>query len=141
MATIKKFEEIEAWKKSRVLANQIFDLSLNTELKKDFALRDQLNRSTGSIMDNIAEGFERGSKKEFMHFLYISKGSAGEVRAQLYRLSDRGYIDNEKFQDLKNKIQEISKILAGLIKYLKETELQGYKFKEDIHPYDPDFEH
>ena len=140
MATIKKFEEIEAWKKSRVLANQIFDLSLNTELKKDFALRDQLNRSTGSIMDNIAEGFERGSKKEFMHFLYISKGSAGEVRAQLYRLLDRGYIDNEKFQDLKNKIQEISKILAGLIKYLKETELQGYKFKEDIHPYDPDFE-
>jgi len=141
VATIKKFEEIEAWKKSRVLANQIFDLSLNTELKKDFALRDQINRSTGSIMDNIAEGFERGSKKEFMHFLYISKGSAGEVRAQLYRLLDRGYIDNEKFQDLKNQIQEISKTLAGLIKYLKETELQGYKFKEDIHPYDPDFEH
>ena len=141
MATIKKFEEIEAWKKSRVLANQIFDLSLNTELKKDFALRDQINRSTGSIMDNIAEGFERGSKKEFMHFLYISKGSAGEVRAQLYRLLDRGYIDNEKFQDLKNQIQEISKTLAGLIKYLKETELQGYKFKEDIHPYNPYFEH
>ncbi|MCZ6692557.1 MAG: four helix bundle protein, partial [Bacteroidetes bacterium] len=70
MATIKKFEEIEAWKKSRVLANQIFDLSRNTELKKDFALRDQLNRSIGSIMDNIAEGFERGGKKEFMHFLY-----------------------------------------------------------------------
>jgi four helix bundle protein len=92
MATIIKFEEIEAWQKARVLAGEIFKLSNDTPLNKDFRFRDQINAAVGSIMDNIAEGFERGGRLEFLNFLTIAKGSCAEVRSQLYRVFDRKYI-------------------------------------------------
>jgi four helix bundle protein len=96
MATIKSFEEIEAWQRARPLSKEIFELKIFGSFSKDYRLRDQINRSTGSIMDNIAEGFERGGTKEFIQFLAIAKGSAGEVRSQLYRARDRKHLNDDQ---------------------------------------------
>ncbi len=109
MATIKAFEDIEAWQKARQFCKEIYKLTLEGSFAKDFSLRDQINRSSGSIMDNIAEGFERGSKNEFIQFLSYSKGSAGETRSQLHRAFDRNYITETTFQKLNEESQEISK--------------------------------
>jgi four helix bundle protein len=132
MATIKKFEDIEAWQKARVLCNEIFKISKETALANDFKLRDQINASGGSIMDNIAEGFERGGKLELINFLTISKGSSGEVRSQLYRLLDRGYITAGKFQELYQLAVEIGSMLGRWIGYLNKSEIKGTKFKDRI---------
>jgi four helix bundle protein len=132
MATIQKFEDIETWQKARVLCNEIFIISKETALASDFKLRDQINASAGSIMDNIAEGFERGGKLELINFLTISKGSAGEVRSQLYRLLDRGYIHAEKFQELYRLTIEIGSMLGRWIAYLNKSEIKGTKFKDRI---------
>lgn len=93
MATIKKFEELEIWQQARILSQQIILISKETELKSDFRLRDQIKASSGSVMDNIAEGFERNGKLEFRQFLSIAKGSTGETRSQLYRVFDNEYIN------------------------------------------------
>ncbi len=81
MATIHRFEDLEIWQKGRTLCNAIYPLTLNGSFEKDFKLRDQINGSSGSVMDNIAEGFERDGKNEFRQFLSIAKGSCGEVRS------------------------------------------------------------
>lgn len=132
MATIKKFEDIEAWQKARVLCNEIYRISNDTALSKDFRLRDQINAASGSIMDNIAEGFERGGKLEFINFLGIAKGSCAEVRSQLYRLLDRTYITNEKFIELYKLSEEIGSMIGGLINYLNKSEIKGRKFKDRV---------
>ena len=102
MATIKRFEELEIWKDARVLHNKVRDVTVNTGLSKDFALKNQILGSSGSVMDNISEGFERDGKKEFLNFLHISKGSLGETRSQVYRTYDAAYITEEKFYELLN---------------------------------------
>lgn len=129
MATIKRFEDLEVWKKARILANDVWEIINDGSLSKDFKLRDQLNSSSGSVMDNIAEGFERSSRLEFINFLSISKGSAGEVRSQLYRAIDRKHISQDKFQELFDKTEEIGKMLGGFIDYLNESEIKGKKFE------------
>ncbi len=129
MSKIERFEDLEIWQKARCLCNEIFILMTETALSKDYALKDQLNGSSGSVMDNISEGFERGSKKEFIQFLYISKASAGEARSQLYRVYDRKYITDEKFNSFFNSILEISKQISKFIDYLKKTEYKGDKFR------------
>ena len=128
MATIKTFEDIGAWQKARILSKQIFELTLTGSFSKDYALRDQINRSTGSVMDNIAEGFERGGTKEFIQFLSIARGSAGEVRSQLYRALDRKHLDGAECDLFLDDIRSISKMLTGFIVYLKQSKMKGIKF-------------
>lgn len=129
MATIKRFEELEVWKKARILANDVFEIINDGTLSKDFKLRDQMNGSSGSIMDNIAEGFERSSKLEFINFISIAKGSAGELRSQFYRSFDRKHLSDEKFKVLFAKAEEIGKMLGGFIEYLNKSEIRGKKFE------------
>lgn len=122
MAKLNSFEEIIAWQKSRELNAEIYRITNENELfTKDYGLRDQMRRASISISSNIAEGFERETTKEFIRFLYIAKASAGEFRSQLYLASDLGYISNDDFQTLNLKVNDISKLLSGFIKYLAGT--------------------
>ena len=128
MATIKYFEEIEAWKKARMVAQEIYELSLQGTFGKDFSLKDQINAAAGSVMDNIAEGFERVGMKEFIQFLSYAKGSAGEVRSQLYRATDRKHITTVQFDNLNDHILQTSKMIAGLMTYLRGSSYKGPKY-------------
>ena len=132
MATIKKFEDIEAWQKARVLAKEIYSISVDTALNKDYRFRDQINAAAGSVMDNIAEGFERGGKLEFINFLTFAKASCAEVRSQIHRLLDRSYITREKFNELHSLAEEIGNKLGAWIIYLNQSEHKGTKFKNRV---------
>lgn len=129
MAKIEKFEDLEVWKEARELCKIVYSLTKKPVFSKDFDLVRQIRRSSGSIMDNIAEGFERDGKKEFIQYLSIAKGSAGEVRSQSYRAFDQNYISKEEFNELYEKANDISKMLSGFINYLKNSELKGIKYK------------
>jgi four helix bundle protein len=135
MAVWKKFEDIESWQKSRELSNEIYEIGKIYPMSKDYDLCKQMKRSSGSVMDNIAEGFERGGTKEFIYFLSISKGSSAEVRSQLYRCLDQSYIENDKFDELYSLSTDISKMITGLMAYLKNSKLKGSKFHEDAGEY------
>lgn len=122
MAKLNSFEEIIAWQKSRELNKSIYALTnSNKNFNKDYGLRDQIRRASISISSNIAEGFERETTKEFIRFLFIAKASAGECRSQIYLAFDLEYITFEQFNELKNKISEVSKLISGFIKYLNST--------------------
>lgn len=125
MATIKRFEELEMWKLSRELNKMIGELIDGKKFEKNFRLINQVEGSSGSIMDNIAEGFERGSRAEFILFLGYSKGSCGELRSQLYRMIDRKYISQENFEDLYNRAIIINSKIQKLIMYLQKSTIKG----------------
>ena len=129
MSTIKRFEDIEAWQLSRELYKVIFRHTCEREFAKDYGLKDQIRRSTGSIMDNIAEGFERDGNREFIQFLSYSKGSSGEVKSQLYRALDSNYIDKTAFEELYSETDIIGSKLGTFIKYLKSSGFRGTKYK------------
>jgi len=129
MATIERFEQLDVWQKARELSRSIYQYTSNGAFSKDFSLRDQINRSSGSIMDNIAEGFEREGKQEFIQFLSYAKSSAAEVRSQLYRALDRSHISEEEFQSLLQQAESIGKMIGGFMNYLKRTEIKGLKYK------------
>lgn len=138
---MKRFEDMEVWQAARDLAQQIFVLINREPFSKDFKLRDQINASSGSIMDNIAEGFERDGNREFRQFLSIAKGSAGEVRSQLYRAFDRGYLTKSEFDELQLRVLSISKQLSGLMHYLNSSDIKGRKFaNEPEEPYNTESE-
>lgn len=118
MPKIERFEEIKAWQLARELVTAVYRASSQGKFATDFGLRDQIRRAAVSVISNIAEGFERGSEKEFQRFLYMAKGSAGEVRSQLYVASDLGYLPVEEFADLKARVEEVSRALSGFITYL-----------------------
>lgn len=132
MAIFTRFEDIRVWQKSRLLCHSIYQISNNSDLRKDYKLKDQINGSSGSVMDNIAEGFGRGGNTEFIQFLEISHASACETQSQLYRVLDRKYIQQEVFEELYNLVDEIKKMILSLIKYLQSSEFKGPKFKNRL---------
>lgn len=111
------------------MAKAIHTITLETELKNDFRLKDQVKASSGSVMDNIAEGFERDGNMEFRQFLSIAKGSAGETRSQLYRILDYGYINQAQFNELKNDYEKLSGKIKNFINYLNKKDFKGNKFQ------------
>jgi four helix bundle protein len=129
MATITKFEDIEAWKKGRTLKQALYRHSKQGELAKDYPLRDQIRRAAMSVTANIAEGFERGGNREFIQFLSISKGSCGEIQDHLYTALDEQYIPKEKFEELYAQTGEVSRVIAGFMNYLQRSEIRGPKFR------------
>jgi len=130
MATITRFEDLIVWQQARVLATRVFDLYSTLELfKKDYKLKDQINGSSGSVMDNIAEGFNRGSTKEFINFLSYAKGSVGEVKSQLYRAFDRRYITEEILHEMYGIADQVAAKIAKLTTYLNGCLYKGLKFK------------
>lgn len=125
----KTFEEIERWQNAIVLDKEVYQFIMNSTIKTDFALKDQMLRASGSIADNIAEGFERGGNKEFIQFLFISKGSCGELRSQFHRCKLRNLIDEKVFEKFCDQIRTVSVKISNLINYLKNSELKGNKYK------------
>lgn len=127
MGTIQNFEELKIWQKSRLLCQLIHQYCLKNN-QFQIHEKSQIDRSSASVMDNIAEGFEREGNKEFIQFLAISKGSVAEVRSQLIRAFDRNYLDEQTFEMLKNETLELSKMLSKFIVYLKQSPHKGNKF-------------
>jgi len=129
MAKIKKFEDIESWKRARKLANQIYRVSSTGKFDRDFGPKDQMRRASVSILSNIAEGFERGGDNEFLQFLAVAKGSCGEARAQFYVALDQGYFSLDQFKILSSEATEVSQLISGFIRYLRESSLRGNKYR------------
>ena len=129
MASLKCFEDLEVSHQSREFAKEIYAISRESHLSRDFILRDQIIRSAVSIISNIAEGFERGGTGEFIQFLSVAKGSAGELRSQLYIVLDQGYIDENKFKELIEMNTAISRMISRLIEYLRKSNIKGIKYK------------
>ena len=115
----KKFEELPVWQQARELCRKVYRLSIETGLRKDFSLRDQIWRAAGSVMDNIAEGFDDGSSREFIRFLGYSQRSCSEIQSQLYRALDCGYINQGQFDTVYNLAGECRKQIKGFRKYLR----------------------
>jgi four helix bundle protein len=131
MASFEKFEEIPVWKLARDQAKKVFELCSREPLCKDFTLRRQMNDSSGSVMDNIAEGYERSGNGEFVYFLGVAKGSNGELRSQYYRVLDRKYITREEFITFYTESENIGKQLGGFMDYLQQSPLKGPKFNKN----------
>jgi len=125
---IKNFEDLQIWTEARRLTRDIYTLSKAPQFSKDFALRDQMRRAGVSIMSNIAEGFERGGNQEFVQFLYIAKGSCGEVRSQLYVALDQEYIDQKIVDNLLINLKRLSVMMKHLIDHLKQSGMRGPKY-------------
>lgn len=126
----KQVEDIDVWKRGCRLAVSIYKISQDGSLAKDFGLRDQIRRAAVSIPSNVAEGFERETDKEFIRFLYISKGSCAELKTQLYIVQALEYISKTEIDRLIAECKEISPMLSGLIKYLSKSQVKSLKSKE-----------
>lgn len=123
------FEELRVWQKARELANVIYAATRQGGFARDYGLADQIRRAAVSVLSNIAEGFERGSYTEFIQFLYIAKGSCGEVRAQLYLARDQEYLTEALFRQCHTLAVEVSRLLSGLADHLKNSRQRGDKFR------------
>ena len=130
MSKISRFEDLEVWQEARAFAIKVFEITHDQEFPRDFGYINQINNAAGSIMDNIAEGFERNGRKEFLQFLSISKGSAGEVRSQIYRGFDRMFFFESVFMELIEAIEKISKKLSNFISSLSNSLHPGFKYKD-----------
>lgn len=119
--TIKRFEEVEAWQKARILTTAVYTMCSEGKASKDFGFRDQIQRASVSVMSNIAEGFERNNNKEFVRFLLYSKGSCGEIRNLLIIANDLKYIQDQQFNELSELAVIVSSQIANFIKYLKKA--------------------
>ena len=130
MASVKDFEELAIFHKARELFKKIYPVTNREVFKSDYRFVQQIRAAAGSIMDNIAEGFERTGNKEFLNFLYIAKGSCGEVRSQLIRANDIGYLTPEEYEELYTECRKLSAGIMNFIKEIKASDLTGAKFKE-----------
>ena len=128
MATVKQFEDLLAWQKSRELTREVYKALATC---RDMGFRDQIQRASVSVMSNIAEGFESGTRPEFLNYLYIAKGSAGEVRAQLYAGHDIGYFNIETFKYLNALALDSSRLIARFIVALKRSPVSGMQHKKE----------
>lgn len=129
MATYNSFEDLPVWKNARELALLVYKTTFKGRLSKDYGLKNQIQRAVVSVSSNIAEGFERGSKREFIQFLYVAKGSCGELRSQLFIARALGYIGDNDFKILSNSASDVSKQINGFVEYLKTSKFKGHKFK------------
>ncbi len=129
MSTIKQFEDLEIWQLARKISHEIYAFTRKESFSRDFSLVDQIRRSSGSVMDNISEGFERDGNKEFKFYLSISKGSAGETRSQLYRALDEEYITQDEFEPVYAELIELSRKIKSFMKYLSSSDYKGQKFR------------
>ena len=130
MASYKRFEDLPIWQEARNFSKKVFWVTKEGEFSKEFRLCSQIRASSGSIMDNIAEGFERNGNGEFKQFLYVAKGSCGESRTQLYRAFDYGFLPETTFEELRTQSEEISKSISSFIDYLQSSEMKGIKYKD-----------
>jgi four helix bundle protein len=130
MPTIRRFQDIEAWQKARELTQAVYACSARGPFAQDRGLRAQIRRSSVSIMSNIAEGFERDGTSEFMQFLSIAKGSAGEVEAQLCVALDQRYVNEEDFARMQRIVSSTRRLLAGLMNYLRRSGYRGQKYRQ-----------
>lgn len=127
MSKVQKFEDLVIFQKARELSKEVYRITKGSEFHKDSRFVQQIHAAAGSVMDNIAEGFERDGNKEFINFLYIAKGSCGEVRSQIIRATDVGYIDNETATKLYNDCVNLSKSISKFITSLKGSSITGLK--------------
>ena len=132
--SVKQFEDLEIWKESRRLTKEIYRLTKREKFWKDFALCGQVQRAATSIMSNIAEGFERGGNQEFTQFLYVAKGSCGEVRSQIYVAIDQGYLSEDEAEELIKSFRRLSSMISNLITYLRKSGMKGEKFTGSTRP-------
>jgi 2-aminomuconate deaminase len=128
MGTIRRFEDLEIWQIARQLNKEIIELTRTSELKRDFGLKDQIMRSSESVMNNIAEGFGRASRLEFIQFLSISRGSANELKSQLIQSFDKKYCNENKFKNLITETEKLNNKTAAFINYLNYSSYKGLKF-------------
>ena len=127
MSKAQRFEDLTIFQKARELCKEVYAVTKEGEFRKDTRFVQQIHASAGSVMDNIAEGFERDGNKEFINFLYIAKGSCGEVRSQIIRASDVGFLDNDTATKLYNDCLNLSKSIAKFITSLKSSSITGLK--------------
>ena len=130
MAKVQTFEELIVFQKARMLCKAIYELTNVQPFKSDYRFVQQIRAAAGSVMDNIAEGFERDGNKEFVNFLYIAKGSCGEVKSQLLRASDVGFIEKEIYDELSQQCMEIGKLLFSLISSIRQSDVTGIKYRD-----------
>ena len=130
MSKAQKFEDLTIFQMARELCKEVYAVTKEGEFHKDVRFVQQIHASAGSVMDNIAEGYERDGNKEFINFLYIAKGSCGEVRSQIIRASDVGFLDNDTATKLYNDCLNLSKSIAKFIKSLKTSGISGLKFQD-----------
>jgi four helix bundle protein len=129
ISTFKRFEEIQAWQRARELTREVYEVTRQGAFAKGYGLRDQIRKSAVSVMSNIAEGFERGGRREFLQFLAVAKGSAGELTSQLYVAMDQSYLTRESFEQLHKDADDAGRLIGGLMNYLQRTRIQGLKYK------------
>ena len=129
MGTVETFEELNCWKTAREMTRLVYGASSSSSFSKDRSLQDQIRRASVSVMANLAEGFERGGDKEFLQFLAQAKGSCGEVRSHLAVALDLGLISRDRHVEIEKKAVHTSRLIASLMKYLRNSKLRGSKFK------------
>ncbi len=128
MATWSRFEDLPIWQEARILAKDIYRLTSTEPFSKDYRFCGQIRAAAGSIMDNIAEGFEKENNKEFIQFLYIARGSCGEVRSQLHRARDVEFISDEEYKEYIDRSINLNTSIYNFIKYLKNSDISGMRY-------------